>query len=258
MRANRSLQALILGGSSSIGCAIARSLAADGFEIHLTYHRNLQGAQKLAEEIRSHGGVAELHAVDAEAMDGLKAFIGDAFADSRRLGVVVNCIGVSEITSLVAPDALKKWARCVDVNMNFMFTLANLTLPLLIANGRGRWINISSVSASEVRDGVGCYSVTKAAQNHLVKFFAKEAGPDVTVNSICPGMTYTPHLEISNRKIAELRGITLEQINAEILSATATKRFVDPDEIGAAVSYLCSPAARSITGVSLNISGGRG
>lgn len=249
--------ALVLGGNSSIGGAIARRLAADGFEIHLTYCRNDAAAREVAGSIKEMGGTCHIYYLDAASIDDLQLVLS-AFGSQSHLGVVVNSIGVSEITPLLAPDAFQKWKRCLEINVNFMFVLANATLPILKKNNWGRWINISSVSASEVRDGVGCYSVTKSTQNHLVKFLAREAGPNVTVNSVCPGMTYTPHLEASNRRFASLKGMTLEQLNDEILSSTVTKRFVEPDEIAGAVSYLCSDGARSVTGTTFIIAGGRG
>lgn len=251
--------ALVLGGSSGIGEAIARQLSEDGHAIHLTYRRHRDAAEKVMGDIRRQQGSAAIHALDADDPAQLAQLLAQEFDPHERpLGIVVNCIGVSEITALLAGDAAAKWERSVRINMTFMFAAANMTLPLLINNGWGRWINIASVSAFETRPGVGCYSVTKAAQNSLTRFLAQEAGPHVTVNSVCPGMTRTEHLLDSNRRYAALHGLTLEQVNADILSATYTKRFVEPFEIAAAVSFLCSGPAASITGQTLTIAGGRG
>jgi 3-hydroxybutyrate dehydrogenase len=153
---------------------------------------------------------------------------------------------------------MEKWNRSVSVNLNFLFAAAHFTLPLIQRSGWGRWINISSVSAFEKRAGVCCYSVTKSAQNKLIQFMAQEAGPGITVNSICPGMTNTPHLIVSNQCLAFERNTSVKEVEESILRDTYTKQFIELDEISELAFYLCSDSARSITGQSIIVAGGRG
>jgi len=249
--------ALVLGASSEMGRAIASDLIASGTAVLLTFNSNIDAMSELINVAEAKGLLIGVSQLNAENGDALKEILNDHF-HSIALNIVVNCIGVAEIANITDEGALGKWRHSVNVNLNFLFEAAHLTLPLLKESSWGRWINISSVSSFETRDGLACYSVTKAAQNNLIKFMAKESGAHVTVNSICPGMANTPHVKKSNQAMADKEGVSIDQIEQRILKDTYTNRLIDMDEISGFVRFLCTNQARSITGQSLIISGGRG
>lgn len=250
--------ALVTGGSSSIGRTIALALTEEFGTILITYSKNGSDADDTIGKLKNKGINAYSYQLDAEDYEGLKGLINHIKVEFQRLDAVVNSIGVSRIGALEKLDFVKDWSYCVNINLHFLFHLIQETFPIMKLNQGGRFINISSVSAFETRDGVAAYSVTKAAQNTLLKFLAKEGGQyGICVNSVCPGMTKTKHLIESNQKLAETAGVTIEEINTRILNDTYTKRMLMPQEIASLVKFLVSDDAKNLTGQSLIIAGGR-
>jgi 2-hydroxycyclohexanecarboxyl-CoA dehydrogenase len=229
--------AVVTGGGSGIGKAIAERLAADGLR------------------------VAVLDLDPSGAPGALKADVSDraqvdaALAEVReRLGpvtVLVNAAGLDGFKRF-ADLTFETWQRVIDVNLNGVFHCVQSALPDMLEAGWGRIVNISSSSAQSGQQFMTHYVSAKSAVNGLTKALALELGPSgITVNAVPPGFIDTPML----RK-AESRGLlggTLE----EHVGRTPVRRAGRPEDIAAACAFLVSEEAGYITGQLLGVNGGR-
>jgi NAD(P)-dependent dehydrogenase (short-subunit alcohol dehydrogenase family) len=249
--------ALVTGATRGIGAAIARRLAADGFRV------TLLGRDREA-----------LHAVEASLAPGLHAVVvadvtdeaevHAAFTEARALlgplSVLVNNAGAAE-SAPVARTSRALWERMLATNLTGAFLCAQAALPDLrsrrTVGGQGRLVNIASTAGQRGYPYVSAYVAAKHGLVGFTRALALElAAEGVTVNAVCPGFTDTDLLAHSIARIVDRTGRSPEEARAALASHNPQGRLVTPDEVAAAVSWLCSDAAASITGQSLSVSGG--
>jgi len=229
--------AVVTGGGSGIGRAIAERLMADGYHV--------------ATLDLSPAGPA--FAQEADVTD--RAQVDRALAAVReRLGpvtILVNAAGMDGFKRFVNLD-FAAWQRVIDVNLNGVFHCIQAVLPDMLEAGWGRIVNISSSSAQSGQQFMAHYVAAKSAVNGLTKALALEFGPaGITVNAVPPGFIDTPML-----RRAEARGLlggTLE----EHIQRTPVRRAGRPEDIAAACAFLISEEAGYITGQLLGVNGGR-
>jgi 2-hydroxycyclohexanecarboxyl-CoA dehydrogenase len=236
-------KALVTGGASGIGAAIAERLAAEGAEVWVG-DIDVPGAEKVAGEINGHA--VELDVTD---LDSAKAAV-DAIGD---LPILVNNAGTDEFGffPLTTPE---QWQRVIDINLNGVLNCTAAALPGMQAAGYGRIVSISSEAGRVGSKGSAVYSAAKAGVIGFTKVIARENGRyNVTANAIAPGPIETPLLmgalgigEIGERLIENMR------------SQTQLGRLGQPSEVAAAVAFLCSDDATYVTGETLGVSGGLG
>jgi 2-hydroxycyclohexanecarboxyl-CoA dehydrogenase len=229
--------AVVTGGGSGIGRAIAERLAADGYHV-ATLDLSPAGAT---------------FAQEADVTD--RAQVDRALAAVReRLGpvtILVNAAGVDGFKRFANLD-FATWQRVIDVNLNGVFHCIQAVLPDMLEAGWGRIVNISSSSAQSGQQFMTHYVAAKSAVNGLTKALALELGPaGITVNAVPPGFIDTPML-----RRAEARGL-LGGTMDEHIERTPVRRAGRPEDIAAACAFLVSEEAGYITGQILGVNGGR-
>jgi NAD(P)-dependent dehydrogenase (short-subunit alcohol dehydrogenase family) len=233
--------ALVTGGSRGIGRAIALGLAAEGAEVLIHYHRNQAAAQAVAREISGASRLLQADLSSSEGIEGLFASLA-----GTQLDILVNNAGVWLSTPL-GSASFKDVDALLDTNLRAVFLVTQAALPLL--RDGGSIVNMSSVAGRlGIPDGRALYGATKAAIDSLTRSWALELAPRrIRVNAVAPGWVETDMTagHFSNPEV--LRG-TLER--------APFGRLGNAEEVADLVLFLCSPAARWITGQSINISGG--
>jgi NAD(P)-dependent dehydrogenase (short-subunit alcohol dehydrogenase family) len=228
--------AVVTGGGSGIGAAIANRLRSDG------YHVATLDLNPSDEEFAFTADVTDRAAIDT-ALDAIRTQLGP-------VTILVNAAGLDGFKRFLDID-FDTWRRVIDVNLNGVFHCIQAVLPDMIEAGWGRIVNISSSSTHSGTPYMSHYVSAKSAVNGLTKSLALEYGPDgITVNAVPPGFIDTPML----RK-AESRGF-LGDI-AKTIEQTPVRRIGKPEDIAAACSFLISDEAGYITGQILGVNGGR-
>ncbi|MGX4694526.1 SDR family NAD(P)-dependent oxidoreductase [Streptomyces sp. JNUCC 63] len=183
--------AVITGAAGGIGAAIADAFAAEGAHLFLA-DRNLDGAEATANKARAAGAKATAHQVDVTDADATRAMVDAAHAESGRIDILVNCAGLlTEVPFTEMP--LDIWDKMIDVDLRSVFLCCRWTAPIMVGQGAGRIINISSQLALKGGESLVHYSAAKAGVIGLTKALARELAPHgVLVNAIAPGPIDTP------------------------------------------------------------------
>jgi 3-hydroxybutyrate dehydrogenase len=242
---------LITGGSSGVGAAIARTLAA--LDAHVSVvARPSDALDAMASQNRG------IFAVAGDVTDeaSMMAAFENAAAARGAPSIVIANAGAAESMPFHKMD-MAAWNRMIAVNLTGVFTTFRAALPAMRAAGSGRLIAIASTAGLKGYPYVAHYCAAKHGVVGLVRALALEtAKTGITVNALCPGFTQTPMLE---RSIANIMAATGKDRNAaeQALSANNPQgRFVQPEEIAAAVLWLCGAGSGAITGQAISISGG--
>ncbi|CQD20691.1 3-oxoacyl-(acyl-carrier-protein) reductase, putative [Mycobacterium lentiflavum] len=228
--------AVVTGGGSGIGLAVARRLRADGLDVATI---DLKPSDA---ELSFTADVTDRSQVDA-ALSAIRAQLGP-------IAVLVNAAGLDGFKRF-SNITFEDWQRVVDVNLHGVFHMTQAVLPDMVEAGWGRIVNISSSSTHSGAPYMSHYVAAKSAVNGLTKSLALEYGPSgITVNAVPPGFIDTPML-----RSAEQRGY-LGDID-ETIARTPVRRIGKPEDIAAACAFLISEEAGYITGQILGVNGGR-
>jgi NAD(P)-dependent dehydrogenase (short-subunit alcohol dehydrogenase family) len=238
--------AVVTGSDSGIGRATAVALARAGYDVGITWHRDAEGAERTAGEVRSAGRQAEVRQVDLTDPPAGAAVVDDLRTALGGLGVLVNCAGTGTSEPLL-DMAYGRWREVLAVDLDAAFLASQSAARYLVGRGRGgRIVNITSVHEHAPRVGAAPYSSAKAALGMLTKSLALElAEHRITVNSVAPGEIATPMTgrEDVDPHTEERPGIPL-------------RRPGDAREVAAVVAFLASREAAYVTGASWVVDGG--
>ena len=234
--------ALVTGAASGFGEGIARRYAAEGAGV-VVADLNDQMGRKVAEEI----GGAYVHA-DVSDRDDVRGMIGTAIERYGRLDVMVNNAGVTHVNRPMLEVGEDEFDRIFEVNVKAIYLAAMEAVPLMRAQGGGCIINTASTAGLRPRPGLTWYNASKGAVITMTKSMAAELGPDkIRVNALCPVAGDTPLLPSF-----------LGANSREAFEATVPLgRLSTSEDVAKAALWLASDEASFITGVALEVDGGR-
>lgn len=193
---------------------------------------------------------------DVRSRPGQEAAFAAVLEEWGRIDVLVACAGVYVGGPL--PDIPpERWEDLVAVNLTGVLVSNSLVAPIMIEQGRGAIVNISSMAGKTSWPNSAEYSATKSGVIGLTRSAAMELGPHgITVNAVCPGNTLTAMVRQVAAEIGATLGMTADQWLASRAEDTALKRLAEPEEIAGVIAFLASDDARYITGQSIEADGG--
>jgi len=248
--------ALVTGGASGIGKAIAERLGSDGARVVITDIQDKLG-QSVAAEM--HCEFFKHDVVDEQQWRDVVQRIRDSYGG---LHILVNNAGVLSPPSEEAnpeTSSLKDWRRIFAVNVEGVFLGCKTAIPAIHASGGGSIINMSSVAALLATPFAMAYGASKASVRQLTKSVAQHCAErelNIRCNSVHPGIVRTEALDKAFEEAATQRGVAIEMILKERQAAVPLGEFTRVQEIAAAVSFLASDKSRHMTGAQLVIDGG--
>jgi NAD(P)-dependent dehydrogenase (short-subunit alcohol dehydrogenase family) len=236
-------RALVTGGASGIGAAIARWLAAEGADVVIG-DLNEEGAKGVAAEID-----ADAAFLDVADPDSAMRVVGE----HGPFGILVNNAGTDDF-AFFTDMTPERWRRLLAINLEGVFACTHAALPAMQSAGYGRIVNIASEAGRVGSKGSAVYSAAKGGVIAFTKTIAREnARFGVTANAIAPGPIETPLL-MGAAQLGEIGQRVIETMKSQ----TQMRRLGQPEEVAAAVAFLASDDASYVTGETLGVSGGLG
>ncbi|GAA5532737.1 3-hydroxybutyrate dehydrogenase [Deinococcus aluminii] len=248
MTSNESRTALVTGGTSGIGLAIAQRLQADGLKVAV-----LDLDRPQARGVAREQGFTFI-AADLSRREDCRRAVDETVAALGGLDVLVNNAGFQHIDPIADfPEDI--WDTMLHVMLTAPFLLTKYAWPHLTRSGQGRVVNIASIHGQVASPYKSAYISAKHGLIGLTRTAALEAGEQgFTVNAICPGYVRTPLVEGQIADQARTRGLSEQEVEQKVmLEPAAIKKLLDPQDIAALASYVISPAAWGMTGAVLDI-----
>lgn len=234
--------ALVTGGASGIGSAVATRLAEDGMEVVVADR----------EDPGSTGATAVV--ADVADRQTCRSLVDRVIDEHGSLDVLVNNAGFQHVSPIADFDA-DVWERMLAVMLTAPFLLTSFALPHMRARSWGRIVNMASIHSLVASPFKAGYVSAKHGLLGLTRTAALEAGPHgITVNAVCPAYVRTPLVSQQVADQAAAHGLSHDEVVTQVmLEPAAVKRLIEPEEVASVVSFLCSDAGRSVTGAAWTI-----
>jgi NAD(P)-dependent dehydrogenase (short-subunit alcohol dehydrogenase family) len=243
--------AVITGGGTGIGAAIAAALAADGARVTIMGRRleplettvaTLKYAQIVCCDVTDNGNVADT--------------FEQAQTEFGPIDILVNNAGAADSKPFHKMD-IEHWRRMIAVNLDGVFNCTRAVYGEMCTRGWGRIVNVASTAAVKGYAYVSAYCAAKHGVLGLTRALALEAAKTgVTVNAVCPGYTDTDIVRDAVKNIVDKTGRSEDEALAELTSDNPQGRLIQPSEVADAVVWLCRPESASITGQAIVVAGG--
>jgi len=243
--------ALVTGGGTGIGAAIALSLAEAGAVVTICGRR----VSALQESAKRHANIYA-PAADVTDAESLQRLYGDAQAARGSFGIVVANAGAAE-SAPMEKVTRALWDETIAVNLTAAFFSVQPALAAMRARQWGRIVFIASTAGLKGAAYVAPYVAAKHGVVGLARALALEtASAGITVNAVCPGYVETPMLDRAVNRIVATTKRDAEQTRGALAAKNPQARFIKPEEVAAAVLWLCAGDSAAITGQAISISGG--
>lgn len=237
--------AIVTGGGSGFGAGICRKFATEGAQV-MVADINMDAASAVAEEIN-----ATAFRVDVANNDSVNAMAEAAFTLFGQLDILVNNAGVTHLPTPLEDVSEEEFDRVLTINAKSVFLTARHIVPHMKSNASGAILNVASTAGLSPRPNLNWYNASKGWMITATKTMAVELAPfGVRTNAICPVAGETPLLK-------SFMGQDTPEIREKFLSTIPMGRFSTPEDMGNAACFLCSPEASLITGVAMEVDGGR-
>ncbi|PWE34329.1 3-hydroxyacyl-CoA dehydrogenase [Maritimibacter sp. 55A14] len=243
--------ALVTGGGSGIGAAIARALAEAGAEVTVTGRR--AGA---LEALAAAGTGLHPQVMDVTDETSVAAATAAAVAARGPVAIHVANAGIAE-GAAIHKTGLADWRRIMATNLDGAFLSIRESLRTMRGGDWGRVIAVSSIAGLRGLKGAAAYSASKHGMVGLIRGLAADyAGGPITFNALCPGYVDTDIVTRNSASIAIRTGLTETEARAAMIARNAHGRLIAPDEIARAALWLCGPGSGSVNGQAIGIAGG--
>jgi NAD(P)-dependent dehydrogenase (short-subunit alcohol dehydrogenase family) len=244
---NMSRTVLITGGAGGIGLAAAQRFVGEGSHVILV-DLDLRALERARSILVRDGGRADIVECDVAAHAAVHGAARDVLDRYGAVEVLVNNAGISQPKGVLELDEAE-WERTLAVNLKGAFNWCQALLPAMLKTGRGKIVNVASMSA-KMGGGPGtisraCYAASKAGLLGFTRGLAREVAPAVTVNAVCPGLIDTP-----------MTRAFIARAGDEIAAGIPLGRLGTADDVAGVIVFLASPAAAWITGEVVDCNGG--
>jgi 3-oxoacyl-[acyl-carrier protein] reductase len=236
--------AIITGGASGLGRAIALRLAAEGVFV-VAFDVDEERLAEISQELGAHGRGA---AVDVTDETPVSRAVQTIAGERGRIDILVNCAGITGKTNIKSHEVeLKDFERVLRLNLTASFLTVKAVLPAMLKNNYGRVLHIASIAGKDGNAGMLAYSASKAAVIGMTKVQGKEyAETGITVNALAPAVIQTPMVDAMPE--AQVKYMT---------DKIPMKRCGTLEEVAAMAAFIVSPAASFTTGFTFDLTGGR-
>ncbi|MDA9900118.1 SDR family oxidoreductase [Planktomarina temperata] len=237
--------AVVTGGASGFGAGIVRKFAEEGARV-VVADLNVNGAHEIAAEVKGLG----IH-VDVADGASVAAMVDATLGAYGRLDILVNNAGITHHPAPLEEVTEQDFDKVFAVNCKSVFLTAQNIVPVMKKQGQGAILNVASTAGVSPRPRLNWYNASKGWMNTATKAMAVELAPrGIRVNAINPVAGETPLLKV-------FMGEDTPEIRAKFLSTIPIGRFSTPSDMGNAACFLCSDEASMVTGVCMEVDGGR-
>jgi 3-oxoacyl-[acyl-carrier protein] reductase len=242
--------AIITGAGSGFGAAMARLFAKEGASVVVS-DINAESAIAVAKSITDEGGAAISNKTDVTNAEDVASLAQEALNNFQKIDVLVNNAGMPQRNGSMFDVDVETFQKIFDVNVKSIFLTTQAIVPHMRKNG-GNIVNIASTAALSPRPGLTWYNASKGAVVTMSKSMAIELAPDqVRVNSLCPVFAHTP------MAVEFMGGVDTQEIRDKFVASIPLGRENTPRDLAHAALWLASDDASFITGVALEVDGGR-
>lgn len=244
--------ALVTGGGTGIGEAIALALAKEGCSVTIT-GRRLEPLEETSAKARG------IHPLVMDVNDEESVVKGTVAAIKERglVDIHVANAGIAETTPFTKTP-MDFWRRVMATNLDGVFLSCREVLPGMLANGWGRIITISSIAGLRGLKYGAAYSASKHGVIGLTRVISEEfMHKGITANAICPGYVRTPIVERNTELIMNRSGLSRAEAEASMSSTNRHARLIEVEEVANAALWLCGPGSQSVNGQTIEIAGGQ-